>query len=242
MSFLRNVSQLPAMLVHHTGSMIRFTTAQLPNLPTQDTDCHLLLLDGTSVEGRFHLNPANPYIGGQSLVRWIKTWTQFNRPLAVTVEQVGRGNQLRLRTAGNRSPSIHEQAKVRRTTLRLARMETARRRREYSTWERDSALRKVALLAWRPKCQVRGCTSGEGLPDALLPTILEVHHLIFVSSKGSDSPLNVCLLCANHHALIHRSSASRIIMNDATNVQVAVDGITLQIDRDVSALWPLVDV
>ncbi len=242
MGFLRGVGELQATLVHHTGSMIRFVPSQLSFLPKADVDCQVTLLDGTTVEGRFHLNRANPYIGGRLLVRWIKTWTRWNQPVDVMVEQVGRGNRLRLRMLGTRPAATQERRQVRRGALRLASVESTRRRREYSAWERDPALRRVVLQAWPQRCQVRGCPSSSTIPPNLLPSVLEVHHVVYVSAGGLDSPLNICLLCANHHTLIHRAPTSEVQRCDAEGVNIAIDGIALAIDRDVAALWKLIDV
>ncbi len=212
MSFLQNTSSLPAALVHRTGTMIRFTTAQLPSLPARDVNCQVVLPDGNTVDGHFRRNPANPYVGGRSLVRWIKTWIPQDQSVDIVVEQVGRQNQLRLHIPSNRpSPAPSKQrVATRRKVLRLAQVPSARKRREYNAWERDPALRQAVLLAWPSTCQVRGCTSASTAPQNLLSSILEVHHLISVSTGGSDSPTNVCLLCANHHTLIHRAPTSRV--------------------------------
>jgi len=197
MSFLRNASALSAALVHRSGSFIRFTTIQLPSLPSTDQDCQIMLLDGSMVDGRFHLNPANPYIGGPSLVHWIKTWIGPDQTLEVVVEQVGRGNQLRLRMPGSNASPTTERTAVRRGALKLARLDSTRRRRQYSTWERDPNLRKAVLEVWPHRCQVLNCPSASTVSESLMSAILEVHHLVFVSRQGSDSPSNVCLLCSN---------------------------------------------
>src|SRR5450759_1171336 len=88
MPFLRGVTQLDAALVHHTGSMIRFVTSQLPNLPATDMDCLLELPDGRVVKGRFHRHRENPYVGGPSVVGWIKSWVAFRETVPVRVSQV----------------------------------------------------------------------------------------------------------------------------------------------------------
>ena len=64
MAFLQGVQSLPCRLVHHTGTMVRFTTGQLGQLPVTDVDCTLELPDGAVVEGHFRRHPQNPYIGG----------------------------------------------------------------------------------------------------------------------------------------------------------------------------------
>jgi hypothetical protein len=238
MAFLVGVAALPARLVHHTGSMIRFTTSQLPNLPPNDVDCTISVPDGQRFDCRFHRHPANPYIGGGALVRWIRSWVGWNRPVDVVVRQFANPNALELRAT---SPS-QVPAAVRVATLprlrRLAREHpTPRRRRLYAAWERDPRLRAMALAAWPHDCQVIGCTAAQTLPVHLRLRVLEVHHLNHVSVGGTDSPLNICLICAMHHALIHRAPQSQLAVCDGVRAEVRVNGHSLDIRRDVSALW-----
>ena len=80
MAFLQGVTSLPCRLVHHTGTIIRFTTGQLGQLPLNDEDCFLELPDGAVVRGYFRRHPDNPYIGGSEIVRWIKV--DFRTPRA----------------------------------------------------------------------------------------------------------------------------------------------------------------
>jgi hypothetical protein len=44
---------LDCALVHHTGSMIRFTTSQLDDLPDDDRNVSIVLPDGEVIPGRF---------------------------------------------------------------------------------------------------------------------------------------------------------------------------------------------
>lgn len=70
---------LDCTLVHHTGTMIRFVTSQLPSLPTADQDVWVALPNGRAVRGRFHLHPANPYVGGPDVVSYIKGILDFGQ-------------------------------------------------------------------------------------------------------------------------------------------------------------------
>lgn len=244
MPFLRNTARLNASLVHHTGTMIRFVPSQLPHLPPGDTSCQVVLLDGQEVEGWFHRHPANPYIGGRALVGWIKAWVAWNQPMRVAVEQVGAGSTIRLRTLG-RGPTVAtpERTRLRKRALRIGRTKRRqRRRREYEELERDPRVRRALLQVWEPICQVVGCSFHLALPAGLKRAAVEVHHITHVSSGGSDSPVNLCLVCPNHHALIHRAPSSRVTALDTEHAEVEVDGLTLRIERDLEDVWELVDV
>ena len=91
-------------------------------------------------------------------------------------------------------------------------------------------------------CQVDGCGFAETLAEDLRPTIVEVHHVVSVSSGGSDSPLNLCVLCANHHAVIHHAPTSAVEHCDQGSIRIRVDGTTLNITRNVEDLWAQIDV
>jgi len=242
-SFLRGVTRVPAALGHHTGSMIRFTTRQLENLPTQDCRCDILLPDGQVVNGRFHRHPANPYIGGRALVRWIKSWVPWNRPLRVYVEQVGKSDRVRLRVSQGGGKQTEHQTHFRKQALHLGRVKRrARKRGEYSRLERDPRIRQALLQIWPARCQVANCDSHTKVPAALRSAIVEVHHITHVSEGGPDSPVNLCLLCANHHGLIHRAPNSKVLECGSERAMVVVNGLTLTVKRNVRDLWELIDV
>lgn len=63
-----------------------------------------------------------------------------------------------------------------------------------------------------------------------------MHHVRSVSGGGADSALNLCVLCVLHHVLVHRAPASAITAMNAKEVQVQVDGVTLDIKRDAVQL------
>lgn len=241
MAFLQGVTSLPCRLVHHTGTMIRFTTGQLGQLPLNDEDCFLELPDGAVVRGHFRRHPDNPYIGGSEIVRWIKSWVPYNAPANASVYQVGTGNRIRLAVA---APATHVTAEDDATKHRvvsrarkLSRIpESGRRRRSYEAWERDPYLRTVALSAWGTACQVTDCTFLATVPTHILPKMVDVHHLNHVSRGGTDSPLNICILCVVHHQLIHRAPSSVLQSWDLDGSTVTVNGLTLKIIRDARAI------
>ena len=242
MGFLIGVTSIDASLVHHTGSMIRFRTSQLGSLPASDATCSVTLMDGRTVQGRFHRHRDNPYIGGPELVRWIKQWIDWNNPQPVVVQQVGSGMHIRLRPSNGIATPTTNGRRVRRKALRLASLtDGVRRRREYTAWERDPALREFILNLWKARCQVVGCTSSRKLANHLAHSILDVHHINSVARGGSDSTSNLCLICANHHALIHRSPSSRVLSSGPEEVRVAVNGMTLVIRRKISDIWESLD-
>lgn len=235
MVFCQGVSSLPCRLVHHTGTMIRFTTGQLGQLPPSDVDCTVELPDGGMIDGHFHPHPQNPYIGGPGIVRWIKSWVPYNTPVDAVVHQVGARNRLRLQVAGP-SHLHHDPATGQRVMRRVRRLrrepQAERRRRLYAAWERDPTLRLVALKAWGTDCQVTACTFLASVPTHLRDRMVDVHHLNHISKGGTDSPLNICVICVVHHQLIHRAPTSVLESWDLDGSTVLVNGLALTIVRD----------
>lgn len=237
MSSLRGVEFLDATLVHHTGSMVRFVTRQLPAIPSSDSDSSVLLPDGQEVLAKWHPHPQNPYLAGPPLVRWIKSWIPYGETVPVRVHQVGKGSTLRLELLWPTHPApLPDTKSIQRTLRALAREPRARRRVQYERWERNPSLRSLAFSLWAPHCQIAGCTINASLPDHLATRLLDIHHLNHVSTGGSDSPLNLAVLCVSHHQLIHRAPNSSLLMSDLRKAEIKVNGITLEIDRDLGAL------
>ncbi len=235
MKLVTGIDQLPVRLVHHTGSMVRLTTSQLPYMPTADQDCTLVLPDGKVVAGRFHRHPANPYIGGRELVGWIKSWIPARQTLDVYLEQVGTTltGRISFDSAGQKfAPAIRRELRT------LASQPRGKRRVAYERWERDPRLRPAVLSVWDARCQVVGCdsTSTSQIPAHLAGRLVDVHHLNHVGTGGTDSTLNLALLCVMHHHLIHRAPSTSLIESDLEHALVKVNGTHLAILRDGRSL------
>lgn len=66
------MATLKCTLVHHTGTIIRFVTSQLGELPDADQDIQVELPNGSIVAGHFRRNEANPNVSGAEIVGFIK--------------------------------------------------------------------------------------------------------------------------------------------------------------------------
>lgn len=235
MKFFRGTTNLPGVLAHDSGTYIRFKTSQLPSLPAVDVDCQVRLPDGAMVAGRFHLNPKNPYIGGRPLIRWIKGWLAYGERADVIVQE--SAGRLQLRVVGPpSSTSTALRAKVTLASRALLRLPTAARRRvAYSRWERNRFVRRLVLGAYGPECQVEACTVQSVFPLSAHALIADVHHLDGVSVGGTDSPLNLAVLCVAHHVLVHRAT-SRLIELRLDGAVIEAFAGRLEIRRDARLL------
>ena len=120
----------PAALVHHKGTMIRFRTRQLGILPNDDVAVTVLTPDGLELQGRFRGNPANPYIGGTDVVRWIKRWVKWNRPEQVTLANVvNRSSAVQLLLKGSSTSGDKDFRELFRKTKRGLRNSKTRMQR-----------------------------------------------------------------------------------------------------------------
>lgn len=70
-------TELSCTVVNHTGSMIRFKPRHFNQL--QGGDTIIELPNGQLVVCKYGMNPANPYLGGKELVRWIKSQIGFGQ-------------------------------------------------------------------------------------------------------------------------------------------------------------------
>lgn len=201
--------------------------------------CRVTLPDRRSLVGKFHMHPMNPYIGGPEVVRWIKSWVPRKKPVDARVEPGGTGNSLRLSFPGaGVGVALHLAPGLKRFHRRLKKARSRKAiQKVLETWERDPALRKTALALWGASCQVKGCHALDGVPTALHAAMLDVHHLEHVSAGGDDSLLNICVLCAGHHAAVHRLRPSSLVACDFRGATVRVGGVDVQIVRHLPDLW-----
>lgn len=237
MTILRTRSAIDAHLVHHTGSMIRFTTRQLPLIPQADVACDVFLPDGQSVKGQWHPHPQNPYLAGRPLVHWIKSWVPYGTTVPVRIHPVGTRNAIRVELVGAGSQTAPDNREnLLKIARQLAEQPRARRRVRYERWERDPSLRSLMLGIWGTTCQIQGCTINDSFPSNLATGLVDVHHLNHVGTGGSDSPLNLSVLCVSHHHLLHRAPTSILLQSDLGSATIQVNGLKLRLKRDVSGL------
>ncbi len=228
---------LPADLVHHTGTMIRFHKRDFPLLPPSAKTCEVELPDGRVVLGKFGPSRELPYIGGRQVVRWIKSWVAYNSPVHVVAHPVGTRDRVRIEVPGGVRPV--PQGELRRLKGRAPRagLVGQRRRQEFTRWERDPALRELVIGAWGTRCQVSGCRAQDSVQPASVRTkLVDVHHLLSVSSGGLDSPANLVILCSLHHHAMHRATDVKLVDGIGDRVIVRLDGQAIEAVRDVVAL------
>jgi|Wag4MinimDraft_19_1082662.scaffolds.fasta_scaffold00311_3 5-methylcytosine-specific restriction protein B len=97
MPFLRYGSEIDADLVHNSGTIIRFKTSQLDQLPELSRSCTILLPDETIADCNFNCNKANPNITGTALVKYIKSVLAFRTSVKVKLLDDGADGVIALR-------------------------------------------------------------------------------------------------------------------------------------------------
>jgi len=231
-------------LVHHTGTMIRFTTSQLPQLPRSDTDV-TVALGRRTVNGRFHLHPANPYIAGPEIVRWIKARIPFGGVEQAWIDYEGRqafrltlgtGHTTRYRaTMVAMSPA--EAWKALRAILDEAEGAPPKQRRQrYARIARDPRLSSLLKRCFGATCQVEACTLLTGIPSRFHARCTEVHHLEAIARGGRSTPYNLVVICANHHRLVHRDPSARVTAVGPNRVEIETQAGLVVIRRNISKL------
>ncbi len=114
------------------------------------------------------------------------------------------------------------------------------RRRTYARLLRPSGLRRMILELMGRSCQVDGCAAAEdverewGDPRAGL-AIVEVHHVEAMARCVDHRPRNLCVVCGNHHRLIH-GFGPWAIEHDGDDVILTRVSRSIRIVRDLSFL------
>ncbi len=248
---------LRCMLVHRSGTIIRFTTSQLPALPSGHRDVQVRIPSGRTVDGHFNRNTQNPNVSGEEIVRWIKQtlppdsnqeaiidvgdglWTLFRLPDATAAGNAG------LTPAGVRRVGRGELtgSDLQKVLEKLDRLQgKADRRKAYSQLLRPPGLRRLILELMGASCQIDGCDAAETFTQthgpAAGPAVVEVHHIEAVARRVDHHPNNLCVLCANHHRLIH-GTGPWTIRHDGDHVvltSTAPGGGALRLVRDFADL------
>lgn len=239
--------KLPAYLVHHTGSMIRFVTSQLVYLPTKDKYVYVMLPNGGKIRCKFHLHIANPYIAGEKLVHWIKGVVSFAQKKRVIVEIISEDEYfIYMKRRVNKSKKMREFHRKERNSieqllkklLSISVKPPLIRRKMYSKILSKRVHSNLVKKVFGVNCQVENCEYTAEETEVSMKLISEVHHLEHLSRGGSNSPYNLAVLCSNHHAIFHRDKTAKIMRSSGDNVLVTyLNGKRKKwIVRDLSAL------
>ena len=243
----------PCWLTHHTGTIIRFRSSQVPRLPDEDVDLTVELFDGQVVHGRFHLNPANPYVAGRGVRQFIRARVTAESREQALISVTGRHWRLfeaapvgaeAARYGVSRQRAMHGKLTGRDLDRMLRRIDAlsgrSGRREAYERLMRPAGLRQLAIGLMGAKCQIEGCDVAQATEDewedaAAALSVLEVHHIEAVAKVEDHSPRNLCVICANHHGLIH-GFGPWVIRHEDDDVVLTRGGRHLRIVRDLSAL------
>jgi len=190
---------IPCKLVHDTGTMIRFRTSQLPELPSDSVDIGLLLPTGRLVDGHFNRHPQNPNISGPDLVRYIKGRIAWKKREDILVEQ--RSHTLWVVHLLEEAEAVATEARVPVSRIRKGQLrdvdlaqllaladreqDRGRRLEVYKRIVRPTGLNRMLVGLVGARCMSENCDACER------------YH----------SPRNLCVLCANHHRFLHRSGS-----------------------------------
>ena len=243
----------PCWLTNQTGTIIRFRPSQVSRLPDQDVDLTVELFDGRVIAGRFHLHPANPYVAGPQVRQFIRSrvsaqsreqalisvdgtyWCLFEpEPLGAEVARYG----VSVRRATEGKLTGGDLDRILRKIDGLSRK--AGRSAAYDRLIRPAGLRRWIVGLMGSECQVEDCDAAESTAKqwkdaAAALSVLEVHHIEAVAKVEDHSPKNLCVICANHHRLIH-GFGPWAVRHENGDVILSRGGRQLRIVRDLSAL------
>lgn len=239
--------KIMADLVHHTGSMIRFTTSQLVYLPKQDEYITIILPDGSKFRCKFRRNVANPYIGGKRLIHWIKGFVKFGEKKKVIVEIISHYKYLiymseQANKLVNQKKFIKSEKDSLKVLLRkllaISKKPPKIRHKLYDKVLENRINSNLVKQAFGTTCQVQNCEYTAHENKNVLKYLSEVHHLEHLSHGGGNSPYNLAVVCANHHSIFHRDKSAKIFERNGDDVHISyLDGSRKKwIKRNLSPL------
>ena len=243
----------PCWLTNHTGTIIRFRPSQLPRLPDEDMDLTVELFDGRVIPGRFHRHPANPYVAGQHVRQFIQSRVHAESREQVLISVIGQHWRLyepgpvgaeAARYGVDRQRAVHGRLTGRDLDRILKQIDVlsdrSGRREAYERLMRPPGLRQLVMGLMGARCQVEHCDAAQSTADewddeAAARSVLEVHHIEEVAKVEDHSPRNLCVICANHHRLIH-GFGPWAVRHEGDDVILTRRGRQLRIVRDLSVL------
>ncbi len=243
----------PCWLTNHTGTIIRFRPLQLPRLPDGDVDLTIELFDGRVIPGRFRRHPANPYVSGQRVRQFIQSRVPAKSREQVLISVIGQRWRLfepdpvgaeAARYGVDRLRAVHGELTGRDLDGILKQIDAIKsqsgRREAYERLTRPAGLRHMIIGLMGAWCQVDGChaaqnTAAEWDDEGAARAVIEVHHIEGVAKVEDHSPRNLCVICANHHRLIH-GFGPWVVGHQGDHVVLTRGDRHLRIVRDLSAL------
>jgi len=229
---------IPCKLVHDTGTMIRFRTSQLAELPAASADIQILLPAGRLVKCHFNRHPQNPNVSGADVVRYIKQRIGFKEREDVLVEQrtttlwavhlldgvVAVAREARVSVDRVRGGALQPQDLGCLMALADRENDRGRRIQTYQRVLRPAGLRRLMVELVGARCMAQGCAVCEQFDaewgNGSGAVIADVHHIEPMARTIDHHPRNLCILCGNHHRFVH-GSGSWSVRHDGPNVILA---------------------
>lgn len=211
------------------------------------------LFDGRVIPGRFRLHPRNPYVAGPYVRQFIQSrvparsreealisvagrhWRLFEAaPVGEEVAQYGVSRQRAIRGALTGGDFARIMKKIDAIDAQVSRREA------YERLVRPPGLRQLVIDLMGANCQIDGCDAAQSTADewddaAAALSVLEIHHIEAVAKVEDHSPKNLCVICANHHRLIH-GFGPWTVRHEHDDVILGRRGRHLRIARDLSVL------
>ena len=238
-------------LTKNTGTILRFRPSQIGQLPGTDRAVIVVTPDGETLPGKFHRHVQNPYFGGAEIRHWIiqqcpgtnrrdsnmyelvrhsAYLVETDQDVAGALDSVHRMVQPSASPAGQ-VPDVWTQLRRVGDSFRGAPRKI--RSSMATRYEADPELSRLVKECFGYKCQVDGC---RGLPGVDAKNFVEAHHLEHLSRGGAHDPHNLCVLCANHHRLLHRDASVRLLTRIGDDVLIRHCKGKFWVRRDLSKL------
>ena len=243
--------QVFVALTKSTGTILRFRPSQIGQLPPADRAVEVVTPDGGTLSAKFHRHVQNPYFAGAEIRHWIiqqcpgtnrrdthmYELVRYSAYLVETDEDVAGALDSVHRTVQHPTSApaqaLDAWTQLRRVGDSFRRAPRKIRSSMATRYEADPKLSRLVKECFGYDCQVEGC---RGLPGVDGKNFVEAHHLEHLSRGGAHHPHNLCVLCANHHRLLHRDANVRVLTRIGDDVVIRHSEGRLWVRRDLSKL------
>ena len=236
-------------LTKSTGTILRFRPSQIGQLPPADRAVMVVTPDGGTLPANFHRNVNNPYFSGTEIRHWIiqqcpatnrrdtnmyelvrhsAYLVETDEDVAGALDSVHRAVQ---QSASSHAPPLDPWTQLRRVGDSFRGAPRKIRSSMATRYEADPELSRLVKECLGYECQVDGCPGLRGIAGK---NFVEAHHIQHLSRGGAHHPHNLCVLCANHHRLLHRDPNVRVLTRTGDDVLVRHSQGRLWVRRDLS--------
>lgn len=123
---------------------------------------------------------------------------------------------------GLSTPNPEDWKWLAKLSLRIEGKRPAAKKVSYTRFLRNRSMRNLFIKCFGYECQVRECVFTRRVSSRLQQIVAEVHHIREWSQSLDDSPLNLSVVCANHHRIFTHFAVDHGLALDVRQKNIVV--------------------